>query len=478
MESDSEKNHSTIEMDCCERSWRQYPSDQASVDYRFYTDKLSDLGSDLFTETSEETDVEILDIEALSASGRPSRQRFCDSKSLDSYITKAVHPATRIISFHSQNSLGPLKVTAESLLRILSHYEIGTEFLDLLFVFGEKPNQADVGVGGLNVTHRADGSYDMCYLMVYAEESREKDRSSWPIRQTAVFHRFVPNSTGHLWIFIHPMPNSVLQQRLETYQFSGDEIPNCHWNLHLLAISSYIEGGRWYLRSLSDEFEDIADVALTLDFSRPGDYTEGFRTLTKLQYLQERILPLPARNETSIFTVRELQTVYALFRTLELHDDSSARIIQNSLSLFGAKYRGNLAGVEVLRSRVQGVIKLLSVALNLKNQSTSVDINHNMLLLTKDTVDDSATVRVVTLVTLIYLPASFISSLLGTNLFAFETTDGSGFQISRQFWIFIALSVPLTFLTVGSWFYISYKRRRNKALQERVSRNGRLEIEV
>ena len=32
-----------------------------------------------------------------------------------------------------------------------------------------------------------------------------------------------------------------------------------------------------------------------------------------------------------------------------------------------------------------------------------------MLLLTKDTVDDSATVRVVTLVTLIYLPASFVS---------------------------------------------------------------------
>jgi hypothetical protein len=51
----------------------------------------------------------------------------------------------------------------------------------------------------------------------------------------------------------------------------------------------------------------------------------------------------------------------------------------------------------------------LTVALSLKNQATSVDINHNMLLLTRDTVDDSATVRVVTLVTLIYLPASFVS---------------------------------------------------------------------
>jgi hypothetical protein len=35
--------------------------------------------------------------------------------------------------------------------------------------------------------------------------------------------------------------------------------------------------------------------------------------------------------------------------------------------------------------------------------------NAHLLTLTKDTVEDSATVRAITLVTLIYLPASFIS---------------------------------------------------------------------
>jgi hypothetical protein len=41
-----------------------------------------------------------------------------------------------------------------------------------------------------------------------------------------------------------------------------------------------------------------------------------------------------------------------------------------------------------------------------------------MLSLTKDTVDDSATVRVVTLVTLIYLPASFVTVSTTSYLFA------------------------------------------------------------
>jgi hypothetical protein len=35
--------------------------------------------------------------------------------------------------------------------------------------------------------------------------------------------------------------------------------------------------------------------------------------------------------------------------------------------------------------------------------------NDHLLTLTKDTVEDSATVRAITLVTLIYLPATFIS---------------------------------------------------------------------
>jgi cytochrome c-type biogenesis protein CcmH/NrfF len=53
------------------------------------------------------------------------------------------------------------------------------------------------------------------------------------------------------------------------------------------------------------------------------------------------------------------------------------------------------------------------------------------------------------------------------NLFAFQGPDGSGFQMSHQFWVFIVLTVPLTLLTVGTWFYVAHKRKRNKKLEER-----------
>lgn len=100
-----------------------------------------------------------------------------------------------------------------------------------------------------------------------------------------------------------------------------------------------------------------------------------------------------------------------------------------------------------------------------------------MLRLTNEAFEDNATVRVVTLVTLIYLPASFISvsmlatpckmgltlsqTVLGMNLFNFDDATGN-FVISGQFWIFVVLAVPLTLLTLGTWYVFTRRRRKQQ----------------
>lgn len=67
--------------------------------------------------------------------------------------------------------------------------------------------------------------------------------------------------------------------------------------------------------------------------------------------------------------------------------------------------------------------KQLADGLNLKNQETAADINAHLLRLTRETVDDSATIRAMTLVTLIYLPGSFVAVCTQKGLPFWKETD-------------------------------------------------------
>jgi hypothetical protein len=54
------------------------------------------------------------------------------------------------------------------------------------------------------------------------------------------------------------------------------------------------------------------------------------------------------------------------------------------------------------------------------------------------------------------------------NFFTFQTSDSHGFQISGQFWIFIAITLPLTFVTVGYWWWKTIRHRKQKEKQRNL----------
>lgn len=159
----------------------------------------------------------------------------------------------------------------------MTYHEVGTEFLDVLFAFGGKPRNSEAGLGNQTIKYRSDGSYgnillfisiqniqllikikDIAYILVYTEESRDERRSSWPIRQIGVFHRYMPKSAKSLWIFVNPMVKSIFQKRLEsTISRRNAPFPLNMMNIHVLVVSSYITNWRWYLNSLNAEFEEI-----------------------------------------------------------------------------------------------------------------------------------------------------------------------------------------------------------------------------
>ncbi|KAF4634108.1 hypothetical protein G7Y89_g4004 [Cudoniella acicularis] len=417
---------------------------------------------------------------------------FKDETSLLNYFEESVTPFARTIQISAKNSISPLPVTQSCLDNILYHNSIPQTFWDVVASFRSKPGNADAGFGSMIMKHNFDDTFDMQYTLIYAEESRTPTSTSWTLRQVGVFNRFVPPSrptldststpdedqqldkgtieSPNLLLLLHPKPNSLLQTRLASSlatQQPHSTPSNPFFTTHLLLLSTYFPTWRFYLTHLNTEMESIADVALTLEFSKASHYAQGYTQLRKLKHLEDKVLPLTARFQTTLSTIKKLAEANEYFYRKGWCEENVWREMRDELSMYESYCGGHLITVALLQRRVGEILNLLSVALSLKNQDTSVEINGYMLALTKDTVDDSATVRVITIVTLIYLPASFVCSFLGMNLFTFgsDPTNPS-FGVSKQFWVFFMLTVPLTILTVGIWFLFSHRRKKAREAEK------------
>lgn len=80
-------------------------------------------------------------------------------------------------------------------------------------------------------------------------------------------------------------------------------------------------------------------------------------------------------------------------------------LLQNYATMVAA-YNSNAV---YLLDKIRGTAQLLADTLNLKHQQTAQHVSSNRLALNNAAVKDSATIRVITVVTLVYLPANFIA---------------------------------------------------------------------
>ncbi|KAF2631393.1 hypothetical protein BU25DRAFT_454846 [Macroventuria anomochaeta] len=65
---------------------------------------------------------------------------------------------------------------------------------------------------------------------------------------------------------------------------------------------------------------------------------------------------------------------------------------------------------------------------------------------------EASAMKAIAVVSMTFLPAPFVSTIFGTNFFSFEPDRDAGqplFAVSRQFWVYWALSVPLTVATLA-----------------------------
>ncbi|KAL5341596.1 hypothetical protein BJX70DRAFT_395660 [Aspergillus crustosus] len=162
---------------------------------------------------------------------------------------------------------------------------------------------------------------------------------------------------------------------------------------------------------------------------------------------------------TTIYKISQLND---MFLSRGLSTAAQHRRLANAAAYYTSNLEGYMKSAEVLERRVQDFSDYLANALTLTNQA-------RMLQLNNASAEDNTNVFAVTMVTMVYLPASFVSTFLGMNLFDFNDSKHDDFTVSSKFWIFFAAAVPLTCLTLGFWYLLTKHRQQAKQQPKEVS---------
>jgi hypothetical protein len=99
------------------------------------------------------------------------------------------------------------------------------------------------------------------------------------------------------------------------------------------------------------------------------------------------------------------------------------------------------------------------------------DENLIMRQLAEKSSHDSSSMRILTIITMIYLPCTIVSNFYSTQFVNSKESDSgtTTLEYSTNAWIFFAISVPLTLFTILIWYLwvnsdaiVGLVRRRSK----------------
>ena len=112
----------------------------------------------------------------------------------------------------------------------------------------------------------------------------------------------------------------------------------------------------------------------------------------------------------------------------------------------------------------QNMFADVTQANNLLSQSHSL----SSTVIASETRKDSASMKTIAALTMLFLPATFIATVFGMSFFDYSA---HGLSVSGQWWVYVAIAVPTTLLIFIIWWAwtpgterVSWLRRRRFVL--------------
>jgi Mg2+ and Co2+ transporter CorA len=405
-----------------------------------------------------------------------------------------------------------LQVTQDLFETLMLERCISPQFKEYILYMGERERELEIAPPRLRwrvlPAHNPAScpSYQCIYSLRFVElngrGNSKSPTSRWSLRQSAVYCSFQLNDVNSTWIFV--TLSKLAEGRLEDYlrACSQTSAPDS-FDIHLLILDTVTANWRPYLVDLSSEIDEHAAQSLGASPDDQGPFSMaecGERQA--LMVLEEKI-----SNAALVIksTADSAKAQLASYRSINRREDHRNLPEDDPISFMYLEQLRELellsTRTDALRSRLQGITNMVSIFLDLNNgislQNLAKEsgkengemrkLSESMHELTKKSMQDAAAVKVLTILTLIYLPTTVVSNFFSTSFVNSEPQSGIGAHIviSSDWWIFAAASLPLTLFTLYVWLVWmriqAYERYpwwwyRGKGLAQ-GSRNGSLRQE-
>lgn len=378
----------------------------------------------------------------------------------------------------TRNSHSRLSASRSLFDKLVTKYDVTPRFREFVMSFGFKTKEFDFapptlryrdidapvsmpnGAGDAKDSqNREYQRYECVYGFRYAANNGKTSpgEDPWSIRQIAIYQSYHHLQKATVWIIIGASKEMESCMR-DFFEADADSDIFYPFALHAMLMENSLGNWRWYITYLTERVQELSDRVITSGRSDVASITVTFEDRQKLKVLEDKTLNLRTMLQSTIRTMESLKKRHSILRKSFGYSSRDRRATSNVLSEAIEQASLYAIKIDVLNDRVKGAASLLSDLLAYENASSlralaeeaRID-NSRMVTLTEKAIEDSRSIKIITIVTLIFLPSTVVASFFSTQ---FVQIHGDKFRLSRSTWVYFAVTIPLTMLTIAAWAWL------------------------
>ncbi|PQE04902.1 cmgc cdk kinase protein [Rutstroemia sp. NJR-2017a BBW] len=377
--------------------------------------------------------------------------------------------ACQLVFVRQDRSWSRLNIELAHFQELVKLYDIFPPFWECVFTFGRKTRENELNFPRFKTrSHLTLGTgphqlEESAYVIRRVELNGRGNSDPWSIRQTGVYHGIKTSTSAtsqklrqmdlqSKFLIIAPSKNaeSKMAQHLEQAALSKSSISP--WNIHRIIISDSLAGWQDYMASietrLCQQTVDLICYGPNDDDEPPPDWDLKYGRRQELKVIENFVMDLMIIVPAMLDTIDGLRVQCRKFlETNKVKLTKAERccheMILREFDEYVKDAKLNVDRARELKSRTESTINL--------EKSTK----------------DAAAVKILTVITLIYLPTTIVANFFSTQFV--QTNDSGHMTILENSWILAAVSAPLTAVTIMLWWLWVYlaQRRRKGALNWR-----------